>query len=304
MSAGPDSPEPTSSDNPDASEPAPLDSTDSSTSAPACPELATLPVDCLLLIISHLPLASLRTLSQTCQFLYDTLHCQRSHIFTLLTQTHISPYLFAAYKTSHNLPPFTPYDIDIESRVRRGVSSPTRNRPEEIDHGAVYFYLKRRQKCVVEFVGDAVEMLVGNEDSAVRQALAENVDKFHGDGKTLSSRLLRIESIRTYLLLHSLVETLTLCGCSAIMASKSSPGITFTGSKYARLFLSDFDDRDLLLLFHAIGHLGLRSFTKPSDKWRSDAQGFEVSRFEVLFLRPFLRRALVERGHTELAHRV
>ncbi|KAI8823785.1 uncharacterized protein EV422DRAFT_522353 [Fimicolochytrium jonesii] len=108
--------------------------------------------------------------------------------------------------------------------------------------------------------------------------------------------ILQTESLRANLLLHSAVETLRLFGCAATKASKSSPGHSFIACKYVPWILAELHTAELRVVMWAVLNLGGLSFTEPSRRWRHDAMGFEVADFERVYLRPFLKKALADRG--------
>ncbi|TPX61783.1 hypothetical protein SpCBS45565_g07155 [Spizellomyces sp. 'palustris'] len=261
--------------------------------------LLTIPIDCLLCILSHLPLTCISNLSYTSKVFRETLRSSATHIYNSRIPTSISPHLLKVYKTSRGHVPFTEVEIDVESRCRRGISSVGRNDPDPVDGGAVYYFLLRRHKTVIEACGDVLKRLVG--DQRARRVLVENARRFGEvestvDDGHVGEQVVLVEAVRALVMLQWTVETLRLMGCAATKASRSTPGYSLVGSRYVRLILRDFDSIDLRVMYHAVMNLGSKSFTKPSGKWRSDAQGFEVHHFELIYLRPFLKKTLADRG--------
>lgn len=152
---------------------------------------------------------------------------------------------------------------------------------------------------MVKDARDVMERLAG--DVRARNALVANArllglvaDEIDDD--KVPHEVLLVESLRALLMLQWMVETLRLFGCAATKASRSSPGYSLIGCKYIKWFLPDFKTTELRIMHHAVLNLGGKSFTSPSKKWRSDAQGFEVNHFEMIFVRPFIKKHLADRG--------
>ncbi|TPX56810.1 hypothetical protein PhCBS80983_g04241 [Powellomyces hirtus] len=242
--------------------------------------------------------------------MHAILHANTAAIFRNLQSQYIDPVLNACYLSANGAIPFSQYDIDVESRCRRGGTTGDDNAGG--DPGAVYYYLLRRQRKVVEGAAAVVKRLAGDA-RATRDLLANSVRMSGKEGvcadagsatgitdenhlRPWTTRELGIEALRAVLLLQWTVETLRLFGCSATKGSKSSPGHSLIGCKYVRWILADLHVFELRVIYWAVLNLDGHSFTHPSTKWRSDAQGFEVGRFEMVFLRPCLKKCLKDRG--------
>ncbi|KAI9105836.1 hypothetical protein DFS34DRAFT_601104 [Phlyctochytrium arcticum] len=346
--------------------------------------IGTLPIDCVLAIAVYLTPLNLSRLSRASKSWRDVLKVNASYIYQSLLPRTFSPELLRVLSTCNSRVPFTSTEIDVESRCRRKLTSGGRDEDPKIknDPGAVFHFLAKRQKIVVEDMKDAVERLAADErartaliqcgiqygtvetvpeDTLASSSIGLGCELFEPGQTTGSSTapappqtnatsahivrtlaaaenhsqppptaaaaaittpstssspppktsepgvipqlvrpvtqsMLAVEALRIFLLLQWTVETLRIIGCAAIKASRSSPGYNFVRCKYVPYFLSDLTSPELRAMHHAIMNLGGKSYTSPSKQWRSDAQGFEVNHFEVIYLRPFVKKALADRG--------
>ncbi|KAJ3146875.1 hypothetical protein HDU89_005905, partial [Geranomyces variabilis] len=260
--------------------------------------LLELPVDITIYIAARfLNHDALHVLSCTHSRLRSVLAANSTTIYLGLQQNHIAPSLLACHASANGAIPFAQSDIDLESRLRAGGT--TGDQRDKKDAGALYFFLLSRQRKVVERAAAVVARLAA-DPRAASDLIANGKRVFRagrsaqgeegpaGDGDLALANYescprpsLETEALRAVLLLQWTVDILRLFGCSATKASKSSPGYSLIGCKYVRWILADLCSEELRVVFWAILNLSGYSFTAPSTKWRSDAQGFEVARFEM-----------------------